>query len=211
MDNERVDNFLAHHGIQGMQWGVSNGPPYPLSDAEHRRVVNKAKTAAKAAGNAVKKVGSATVKVARKVKEHQEEKKAEKKEQEIRELTPKTFSENKSKYSDEEVFRIANRLKLEQQISDLGKPQTDKGSNFISNTLKTVSGNAFKDVATATATTIVERAFGQKDQDTGTMIREEFSRIRSSQRRTSTSQERTIKDQANKIKELNDKIKELGG
>lgn len=24
-------NYLAHHGIQGMHWGVRNGPPYPLS------------------------------------------------------------------------------------------------------------------------------------------------------------------------------------
>ena len=35
MYDERVDDFLAHHGIQGMKWGVSNGPPYPLSDAKH--------------------------------------------------------------------------------------------------------------------------------------------------------------------------------
>lgn len=25
-----VDEFLAHHGIEGMHWGVKNGPPYPL-------------------------------------------------------------------------------------------------------------------------------------------------------------------------------------
>lgn len=215
LGDERTDEFLAHHGIQGMKWGVSNGPPYPLSSAEHNKVVSKAKDAAKVAGSAIKKAGSATVKAAKKTKENIDkkvaDKKAEKKEQEIRNLTPKTFTENKAKYSDEEVARIANRLRMEQQIADLGRNQTDKGSNFVSKTLKTTAENAFRDVATATATTMVERAFGSRDQGVGTMIREEFSRMRGSQRKTSTAQEKTIKDQANKIKELNDKVKELGG
>lgn len=27
---ELVDDYLAHHGIQGQKWGVRHGPPYPL-------------------------------------------------------------------------------------------------------------------------------------------------------------------------------------
>ena len=26
-------NYIAHHGIKGQEWGVKNGPPYPLDDA----------------------------------------------------------------------------------------------------------------------------------------------------------------------------------
>lgn len=26
-----MHNYLIHHGIKGQQWGVQNGPPYPLS------------------------------------------------------------------------------------------------------------------------------------------------------------------------------------
>ena len=36
---------LLHFGIPGQQWGKKNGPPYPLSRAEHRAVVRSAKAA----------------------------------------------------------------------------------------------------------------------------------------------------------------------
>lgn len=35
--------YLLHHGIQGQEWGVRNGPPYPLDQKEHARVIKKAK------------------------------------------------------------------------------------------------------------------------------------------------------------------------
>ena len=37
------ESYLAHHGIEGMRWGKRNGPPYPLSDAKHDKVVEKSK------------------------------------------------------------------------------------------------------------------------------------------------------------------------
>lgn len=36
---------LLHFGIPGQRWGKKNGPPYPLSRAEHRAVVRSAKAA----------------------------------------------------------------------------------------------------------------------------------------------------------------------
>ena len=36
---------LLHFGIPGQRWGKQNGPPYPLSRAEHRAVVRSAKAA----------------------------------------------------------------------------------------------------------------------------------------------------------------------
>lgn len=40
-------NELYHHGIKNQQWGVTNGPPYPLDSAEHRKVVRGEMKAAK--------------------------------------------------------------------------------------------------------------------------------------------------------------------
>ena len=37
------DNTIEHHGIDGMHWGVRNGPPYPLSQEKHAKVVRSAK------------------------------------------------------------------------------------------------------------------------------------------------------------------------
>ena len=34
-----MKNELYHHGIDGQRWGVTHGPPYPLSRAKHRAVV----------------------------------------------------------------------------------------------------------------------------------------------------------------------------
>jgi len=35
---------LYHHGIAGQKWGVQNGPPYPLKETIHDKIVKKAKT-----------------------------------------------------------------------------------------------------------------------------------------------------------------------
>ena len=36
-----VNNFLAHHGVKGMQWGVRNGPPYPINQSDHPVFIKK--------------------------------------------------------------------------------------------------------------------------------------------------------------------------
>lgn len=35
------DQYLAHHGVDGMKWGIQNGPPYPLDKQTHDKVVKK--------------------------------------------------------------------------------------------------------------------------------------------------------------------------
>lgn len=41
-------NELYHHGIKNQQWGVQNGPPYPLDRSTHNKVVKSERKAAKA-------------------------------------------------------------------------------------------------------------------------------------------------------------------
>lgn len=32
------EDYLAHHGIKGQEWGVKNGPPYPLDSGKNRKL-----------------------------------------------------------------------------------------------------------------------------------------------------------------------------
>lgn len=34
--NPYYAKYLSHHGIKGQEWGVKNGPPYPLDEGENR-------------------------------------------------------------------------------------------------------------------------------------------------------------------------------
>lgn len=43
-------NELYHHGIQGMHWGVKNGPPYPIDKSKKVAQVKKHGTLKNAAG-----------------------------------------------------------------------------------------------------------------------------------------------------------------
>lgn len=38
---EGYQDWLAHHGIKGMEWGKRNGPPYPLDDGQRSGKENK--------------------------------------------------------------------------------------------------------------------------------------------------------------------------
>ena len=40
-------DVVEHHGIKGQQWGVRNGPPYPLDAETHKQVVKKNETVEK--------------------------------------------------------------------------------------------------------------------------------------------------------------------
>lgn len=42
---ELGDAYLAHHGVEGQQWGVQNGPPYPLEGKGKRNFIKQAREA----------------------------------------------------------------------------------------------------------------------------------------------------------------------
>lgn len=48
-DGVTYGGSLSHHGIKGQSWGVKNGPPYPLDQKTHNKVVKSAGKTAKGA------------------------------------------------------------------------------------------------------------------------------------------------------------------
>ena len=165
IDNN-VEDFLSHHGIKGMSWGVQNGPPYPLSAEEHKKVVDKSKVkaAAEKAGSGIKKTAKKTVevtkKVANKVKEHSEKKKAEEREKLIRNTSAREAARDPSKFSDEELARIGRRSQMQQQMKDLSKTNIQKGLEETGKTLNKVGQKTLENTMTAFNVTALERAFG---------------------------------------------------
>ena len=164
--DDNIEDFLSHHGIKGMSWGVQNGPPYPLSAGDHKKVIDKAKVkyAAEKAGSGIKKTAKKTAevtkKVATKVKEHVDEKKAEKREKLIRNTSAREAAANPSKFSDEELARIGRRSQMQMQMKDLSKSTLKKGAEETLKTLNRVGQKTLENTATAFNITALERAFG---------------------------------------------------
>lgn len=164
--DDNVEDFLSHHGIKGMSWGVQNGPPYPLSAEEHKKVVDKSKVkaAAEKAGAGIKKTAKKTVEVtkkaATKIKEHNEKKKAEEREKLIRNTSAKEAAANPSKFSDEELARIGRRSQMQQQMKDMSKSTIEKGLEETGKTLNRVGQKTLENTVTAFNITALERAFG---------------------------------------------------
>ena len=57
---DQTGDVIEHHGIDGQKWGVRNGPPYPLSEEKHDKVV-KAKNGYSKLSSSKKNEGSAVL------------------------------------------------------------------------------------------------------------------------------------------------------
>lgn len=102
-------NSLYHHGIRGMKWGVRNGPPYPLKPS--------ARSAAE--------------------KEHY--KRPKKSEAQIEsERAKRRDMIERGTFTDEELRRKIQRLKMEKELRELTESEIDPGKRFVNDIMKQV-------------------------------------------------------------------------
>ncbi len=138
MNKEECLNYLEHHGIDGMKWGVQNGPPYPLDKEKHDRVVKKGqkkikslmeqhkqkeanKKKAKARAAALAKARAARAQKA--AKEKREKYLDENKERVLKSGSAKELAQYKGRLSNKELQDAWNRLELEAKV--LSKAQAE--------------------------------------------------------------------------------------
>ena len=174
------ESYLSHHGILGMKWGITLGPPYPLGLNAHSSAQKKA---AKSAGI---KVGGSSGKgsIANLFKKKKPVQQAAPKQQPKEPERPETPEEHKAKreaaiksgnpneirkYRDEltndELQKALNRVSLNKQLAEIDVPPStfDK----IDKAMKTVdkitnwAGTAIKVYNTAAT---VHNSISDKDK-----------------------------------------------
>ena len=102
------NDYIEHHGVDGQQWGVQNGPPYPLSRSAKRRIKREAKLEKKR----LKKISSKKI---------------------VQDVRSKQTSQEINRLSDEELQRLINRLNLEQKYIHTLNAKERSGQQYIKN------------------------------------------------------------------------------
>lgn len=110
-ENAVSQNYLAHHGVLGQQWGVQNGPPYPLGLAG-RIALARQKRRAKKELKLIKEQ-QRKEEEARKIKEGFDKKKSKI----MLSGNANDVLEYKGHWTNEELQYIVRRLDLEQELS----------------------------------------------------------------------------------------------
>lgn len=124
-------NELYHHGRKGQQWGVSNGPPYPLNRKGLSYYFSK------------KKITAADKK---RIKEEQEAEKRQKEEEELNLKKDEVLRSGKAsdilKYqgrlTNQELQNAVNRLNLERSLKDYSSKEKKSSIEKVDDVMKTI-------------------------------------------------------------------------
>lgn len=153
------DNYLEHHGVKGMKWGVRKAPT--RSSVSNKKSLKKQNNST--FRNLLKKNTNRTI-----VKKP---------------VAKKQKSKNKSvkEMSDDELRKAINRIELEKRYSSLNPKQVSKGRKIVSKVMNDVIvpsiENAGKQALTEYASKTLKKQLGLNDSDTTKSLQKEVSNM----------------------------------
>lgn len=134
--DETMMNYLEHHGIKGMKWGIRRTPEQlGHRPSGTRKKKNQIGSALKKAGSSVASASKNVVDAGKKKLEERSKKKPVKMESKS-EKSQTTKLGGVSNMSDDELRRAVQRLSLERQYAQL-TPQRKSGKEKVAKFLKT--------------------------------------------------------------------------
>lgn len=139
--------YLAHHGIKGMKWGVRRTP----EQLGHPRSKKKAKS--------IWKKSAETLSSARKSRKKQKRLEAKLAKQHKKEQT------GYEKYSDEELKKMTDRLNLERNYKNVYAEMHPDKLKRVKRVLGGLAENAVRTVGQKAISAVVEKAFSKKTEE----------------------------------------------
>ena len=183
---ELSEETLSHHGIEGMHWGVRNGPPYPLSRQEGggKKAFFGGKKPSK---RKLKKASDRRVKSLKKA--HKEEKVQKSKEEILKSKDLDAMVKTIDNFSNQEINDILTRIstedKLKSKLKELNEAAKTPGQkwreNFVKQVKKSVGegvtntvSNVAKNAPSAAANALVSQLAKNTDKETQKMLKQIF-------------------------------------
>lgn len=148
---DKANDILSHHGIKNQQWGVRNGPPYPLdsdgkksfrerlkkrkAEKRKKKIMNDPNKITKHADMFTEEELRIALDKLRLINEYKKEVGLTKLSSKKKKManTPGSLLKNLDKYSPEEYKAAFDRLKKRETIKNMLADSTDRPTKIVSN------------------------------------------------------------------------------
>lgn len=139
---------IYHHGIDNQQWGVRNGPPYPLKPAVSSAVKQgKSREEIRAAKKRAKNLKKARAARAKKREEAAKAKKKAEKQEKAQDQrknksgkSPTLMYKNRDLFTTQELKDLADRFAAENRVQELSSKRIQTGKDVVNNLLNVAEG-----------------------------------------------------------------------